>query len=227
MKKLCYYCGKPLAKGQNHREHIPPESIFEGSSKENLITVPSCFECNNGSSDDDQYLRFVVVTACQDDERAQRLADETGSMMRGFRYDRKLLGDIMSGANPKMKEMFSDGGVFVGWQPGFNVPVERLNTIFTKLTKGLFYHVLKRPLPDTHVVVVKLNPGRSQTAVQHFEEEPKVEIADGVFSYRQHTDRKDPNFTLWYITFFGCFSVLCITPTRETAEPYIRDSRLN
>ena len=226
MEKRCYSCGKPLSRTANHLEHIPAYCIFEGSNKCNLITVPSCYDCNNGSSDDDQYLRFVVVTACEGDERADKLADESGSMMRGFRYDKKLLADIMRGSNPKMKEMFSDGGVFVGWQPGFDIPVGRLDKIFTKITKGLFYHKLKRPLPDTHMVVVNLKPDRSPLALQHFENEPNFKVCGGVFSFRYHTDSKDSNLTLWYITFFDSFSVLCITPSKDTAERFMRDSRL-
>lgn len=43
------------------REHVPPESFFEPPYPSNLITVPSCSPCNQGSHlDDDYFLAFLV-----------------------------------------------------------------------------------------------------------------------------------------------------------------------
>ena len=46
-EKMCYYCGKKASS----REHVPPKCIFLDSvdgkkNKNNLITVPSCYEHN-------------------------------------------------------------------------------------------------------------------------------------------------------------------------------------
>ncbi len=43
------------------REHVPPESFFERPYPPDLITVPACARCNQGSHlDDDYFLAFLV-----------------------------------------------------------------------------------------------------------------------------------------------------------------------
>jgi hypothetical protein len=49
----CVLCGVNAA---TTREHVPPESFFERPYPDNLITVPACASCNQGSHLDDDYL---------------------------------------------------------------------------------------------------------------------------------------------------------------------------
>ena len=56
--QLCIYCLKKIADTKNH---IPPQSIFDKPLPKNLISVPSCFECNNSASTDDEYFRIVIT----------------------------------------------------------------------------------------------------------------------------------------------------------------------
>ena len=56
----CYNCGISLTKETKTREHIPQQNLFKGfpnEYKNNRITVPSCFDCNNGMSHIDDELR--------------------------------------------------------------------------------------------------------------------------------------------------------------------------
>ena len=54
----CVYCGKVRVLT---KDHIPPKCFFAKPRPSNLITVPSCKECNLGRSKDDEYLRFVLA----------------------------------------------------------------------------------------------------------------------------------------------------------------------
>jgi hypothetical protein len=42
-------------------EHIPAKLFFDKPLPDNLITVPACAPCNNGSQRDDEYLRAFVM----------------------------------------------------------------------------------------------------------------------------------------------------------------------
>jgi hypothetical protein len=54
----CVLCGINAA---TSREHVPPESFFQRPYPLNLITVPACASCNEGSQQDDAYfLAFLV-----------------------------------------------------------------------------------------------------------------------------------------------------------------------
>ncbi|MGO9992866.1 MAG: hypothetical protein ACLPTF_10205 [Steroidobacteraceae bacterium] len=54
----CVLCGINAA---TSREHVPAESFFERPYPPDLITVPACARCNQGSQlDDDYFLAFLV-----------------------------------------------------------------------------------------------------------------------------------------------------------------------
>ena len=55
----CVLCGVNAA---TTREHVPPESFFERPYPDNLITVPACASCNQGSHLDDDYLLAFLVS---------------------------------------------------------------------------------------------------------------------------------------------------------------------
>jgi hypothetical protein len=58
----CIYCGNPAAT----REHIPSKAFLIEPYPENLATIPACFECNNGYSEDEKYLScFLDVLRSQ------------------------------------------------------------------------------------------------------------------------------------------------------------------
>lgn len=64
--KFCFNCGNPfssLSKEHRTKDHIPPQSFFEGFPehyKSNRQTVPCCFRCNNGFSKLDELFRNVL-----------------------------------------------------------------------------------------------------------------------------------------------------------------------
>lgn len=50
----CYLCG---ATENLTREHIPAKGLFPRPRPSNLYTVPCCYACNNGASQEDEYFR--------------------------------------------------------------------------------------------------------------------------------------------------------------------------
>ncbi|MDF2477577.1 MAG: hypothetical protein K0S24_3060 [Sphingobacterium sp.] len=76
-RKVCFICGEGKA---DSVDHVPPKNLFlpkYRSMGENLITVPAHRECNNGTSKDDEYFRFCLLTqAMWTSELAKELWDE-------------------------------------------------------------------------------------------------------------------------------------------------------
>lgn len=57
---MCVYCGKVLCIEDKTKDHVPPRFIFKEISdeiKENRITVPCCFKCNQKYSIIEQRLK--------------------------------------------------------------------------------------------------------------------------------------------------------------------------
>jgi hypothetical protein len=62
---ICYFCGNP-ADGAD--DHVPPEVLFRGMNGRSykspqIITVPSCHKHNDGASNDDEVLAWVMSDA--------------------------------------------------------------------------------------------------------------------------------------------------------------------
>lgn len=57
MTNKCYYCGAVKASV----EHIPAKSLLNGISGLNLLTVPSCYEHNNGKSNLDELVGLILI----------------------------------------------------------------------------------------------------------------------------------------------------------------------
>jgi hypothetical protein len=69
--KHCAICGKPCE--TTTRDHIPPKGLFGKPLPDNLLTVPSCQQCNQEASGDDEYFRLLAV-----EWDASRIGDGVG-----------------------------------------------------------------------------------------------------------------------------------------------------
>lgn len=112
----CVYCGAPATT----REHTPSKAFLLEPYPENLPTIPACFECNNGYSEDEKYVacfldllkRQVYGDCSRKEQTDSRLAK-----------DKKLQGIL----NEQIKE--SDGKIY--YQPD----EQRIVRILLKLAK--------------------------------------------------------------------------------------------
>lgn len=57
--KICVYCGQLK---EVSKDHVIPKCLFIKPYPLNLISVPACDECNNAKSQNDDYLRDILVT---------------------------------------------------------------------------------------------------------------------------------------------------------------------
>ncbi len=60
---ICYNCGIELTNENKTAEHIPAKNLYAGQPaevKQNLLTVPACFDCNNKFSNIDSEIRDII-----------------------------------------------------------------------------------------------------------------------------------------------------------------------
>ena len=62
---LCIYCNRAVA---NTVDHIPPKLLLAKPYPDNLLTVPSCFECNSSFQKHDEYTRVLASIDIRNDE---------------------------------------------------------------------------------------------------------------------------------------------------------------
>ena len=59
----CYSCGKAVDGATTTVEHVPARVFLDRPFPENLATVASCFDCNNGTSADELFVACLLDAA--------------------------------------------------------------------------------------------------------------------------------------------------------------------
>lgn len=117
---ICIYC---QAREGGTRDHVPPKQLLRKPYPTNLLTVPSCNECNSSFSLDEEYFRLMVIGLLCHTPEAELLFD--GPLSRSMNR-RPHLEDLMfASLSPE------GGGV------ALDVDYNRIHRIADKIAKGL------------------------------------------------------------------------------------------
>lgn len=108
IEMYCYCCEEPTAGD----EHVPPQSFFVKGNRAGLITVPSCKLHNQDKSSDDEYIRTLLLSSIELDEK-QALASNMEVHDRALRRSaERLLSRLKSDADLELfiglEEKFKD-----------------------------------------------------------------------------------------------------------------------
>ncbi len=116
----CVYCG---AEAGNTKDHVPPKCLLRKPYPANLLTVPSCADCNSGFSKDEEYFRLIIVgLLCHTDEAEMLFAGPISrSMDRNTKIEKLMFGALQP----------VDGGVIL------DVDYRRVYRIAEKIARGL------------------------------------------------------------------------------------------
>lgn len=113
----CIYCGKPATT----REHTPSKTFLLEPYPENLPTIPACFECNNGYSEDEKYVSCFL-----DVLKSQAYLDYT----QQDQTNNRLLKDGTLQKTLQEQIQTKDGKVY------FQLDEQRVCRILLKLARG-------------------------------------------------------------------------------------------
>lgn len=210
---ICVYCGKET---NLTKDHIPPKQFFSKPRPNNLITIPSCFDCNSGASKDDEYFRMMLLLSID---------------AYGHPEVYKLLPQILRSLNKPEKAGFSrafyktlqavelrtKSGLYLGNAGKYTVDENRLNKVLERIVLGLFFHEKGYRLPKSHTLDIYSGwqlkqslpdaPDEIKSCFQQVYQiidtvTPKI-IGNDVFSYKvSFPSSQDQNFSIWWITFF-------------------------
>lgn len=128
----CVYCGDPATT----EDHVPPKSLFPPDT-EGLITVPACLNCNNTSSQDDEFFRNVLVN---DD----RVRDHPEAQDLNAAYERSLQRPQAQGLRAAMLRqrrrfpLISPAGIIHGQGTALETDFTRERKVLERITRGLF-----------------------------------------------------------------------------------------
>jgi hypothetical protein len=131
---ICVLCAKAPA---TTVEHVPAQLFFDRPLPSNLITVPACPACNQGSQHDDEYLRAFIMLL------RDSTPSESMEKVRARTY-RQLHREGYGGLRKSFQEASE-----LRWETGLDgLPVvglftkpdsERLMNVMTKYARGLHF----------------------------------------------------------------------------------------
>jgi len=197
--KPCAHCRAELEPKETHWDHIPPKNLFPGGTT-GIIQVPACRKCNNPDSKDDEYFRLLAMHIAADKNPSARHANDlnhraiTRPGARGFRkaLSRKI----------KPVALRSPMGLFAGFTVSLEIEDERLKRTVSKITRGIYYHHQKRPVPEGYTVfpLSLFTLDRERLAVLKNDPEianmPVGEIGKKTFQYKIGYSAEDNNMTV-------------------------------
>jgi hypothetical protein len=205
----CAICGKVVE--QVTTDHIPPKNLF-GTKPGNLITVPACFNCNAGSSADDEYFRLIASEVDTANHPDAKRANE--AIVRSM--ERPQASGYREGLRKSIYPIEVAEGGSTEVKPFIGLDVNRLDRTVAKIVKGLFYHTKGYPIPVNYKVeaanldLFMKKPSSVEMAkliVNYLLPKcswikPTV-IGNDVFSYQICFDEDDPNTVFMLMVFYG------------------------
>jgi len=135
---VCYLCGKP---GANSKDHVPPKGLLPESQygQYQRLTVPAHRECNSSTSDDEEYVRDLLIMEAEalDLPKHEKLTPRvwrSWARPGGF----KRYKSIVNTAVPVILK--TESGIYAGKAIGVRPDVERIRSVGRKIAQGMIYH---------------------------------------------------------------------------------------
>jgi hypothetical protein len=141
------YCGK---KPGLEKEHVVPRQFFIKPLPSNLITVPSCTNCNRSFGKIEEYLRTSLLLNTNCDSQACRDLREKKSPYKTLQRSAGLLNTLRK--SMRVIPETTRSGIIIGSQTVVPLDNKRLNAFVKKIVFGLHFHRTKQRLSDKVII---------------------------------------------------------------------------
>ena len=213
--KKCIYC---FSRDVETRDHVRPRSFFPKPRPSDLITVPSCGQCNSGAGKDEEFFLATFMFGPAGGTRVgKRLWDQ--KIRRALGKNLGLRRRIAGNLHPV--EVHSPYGLFIRKGMGIQLENERHLRIIRMITRGLYYFEFGEPL-DPSVDI------QSHFAQLSSEMAPIRPVMDqlrmgsrqwpGVFEYRFNRVEEKPDASIWVLMLYGVNVFWAISNDEELHE---------
>jgi 5-methylcytosine-specific restriction endonuclease McrA len=213
VRKLdCAYCG--VRKSSKKGDHIPPQSLYPKPRKPNLQlhAVPSCEECNNPASRDDEIFKVIISV-----DTAEERLETTGlqdSLTRTLSHNDRLAKELFE----KAKKVYLDRGKGIA-EPLMKVKMEfeAYRNVVQRMIRGLYWKETSKPMHKNTVIHVE--PANSQnkellealcTVLKSVD---PVLLNDDTFLYKVYLS--EDGSSIWEMKFFNKHTVFAYAEPHE------------
>ncbi len=195
-----------------HREHIPPRSLFI-SAPSNLITIPCCNECNEGTSKHD--LDFKIFLGIREGHKKPEIWIDTLRTLNQSDIRKKKKQTIIDRTS---KLVFQTRE---GWF-GHMIPFKKypITIVIKKIIRGLYWHLTHKYIPPTAEIAIKyLRQGEPvPPEIQKILNQYGQILSRGKDFRVQYTIAKNHEFaSMWKLSFYNedCFIVIVASDLKK------------
>lgn len=151
--QLCVYCIREAA---TTVDHIPPKLLLAEPYPENLVTVPSCLNCNSSFQKDDEYTRFMTSVELKSASHPP-VQNNMPAILRSLqRPESQKFASYLMGQSQHSVVLGADGmpmGLY------FEPESDRMNATGKHIVRGLYFVETGQPLPAILQVRVACKSG--------------------------------------------------------------------
>lgn len=196
--QLCAICG---IKPATTREHIPPSGIFLPPKPNDLVTVPCCFECNNGSSQmNERFQVFLSLITGDDSDTGKRLYHT--KVEPTLEHNKRLRRTIIDGIIEM--DVRTPSGIYVGETHAVFWDSESHNRVIERILRGLYYHHSSGKIIGSKAKVkVQYLKAISPEIDEKFAKFPLYSIGGDQFLYKFIFCPTKPLYSFWLFQFHG------------------------
>jgi len=200
---ICIYCGR-LEKLS--RDHVVPRCLFTKPYPLQLITVPACDRCHGEKSRDEDFLRDYLIVDVQGSQSftAQAIF-ATGKVQRSLRRNSSdLLRSVLLAA--RVEPFYTEAGIYLGDFPQAPIDQQRLERIFARMVRGLYFDVRQVRIPDNYQFVLRRCYPQSYNKVREVFRNLKTHgprVMGEAFGCMYAAAKEDIFVTLWAMWFYN------------------------
>ena len=213
-ENICCLCG--LRKADITKEHLFPKGLFNMPRPTNLPPrIPTCYECNNGLSKDEEEFRLFLTAGMAFESKA-------GKRMWSEKIRPSLKGRLKQRKRHMVKKyrIVDKSGDVVGRLPIMEIERDSANRVLRKIAKGLYYLDTQRVLPNEVEIDVGYYPENTDILSPTFYEAirgaRRVKLGQGEVTYWRNTIKDNPEESLTWIRFYED-KIFLICTTRQNA----------
>lgn len=188
------------------QDHVPPKGLFKGLATQ-LITVPACATCNNGSSSEDEDLRFYISMQVGKQTPGSAALWDQGAHKSLKRKTRLRTSVIATAREIRLTDA---RGECVS-RLAVEVPAQTYQTVFERTTRGLYFHHTGKILPPSVSVEVAPLEGVPDVSSEELRLLQQHAIAGEACVYRFGIAEEQPESSLWLYGFYGTFWIMATT----------------
>lgn len=196
-RKICAICGNNEA---TTLDHLPPKSIFPKPRPDDLITVPSCIECNNSASDLDEAFRLYLAlhVGDLDDEITSAYFHEA---LRTYKHNKKLQREILSSAEPM--DFTTPSGIYMGQGMKVLWNSTAHDAVIERIVRGLYFYHFDEVLPSDARISPKWFNRPDEEFLETLSGLKKNIVGNNQFVYLYGRDEENPAASIWHFEFYG------------------------